>query len=76
MTVLAIVRNNTVIVKKFATVTEAYNHYVKHYATLGEWAYYLRCAHTLLNRVHDEEIMESLFTHCFYNACITSERGI
>jgi hypothetical protein len=76
MTVLAIVRHNKVVVKKFATVTEAYNHYVKYYATFGEWFYYLRCAHTLLNRVHDEDIMECLFRNCFYSACITSERGI
>ena len=76
MTVLVIVRNNKAIVKKFATVTDAYNYYVKNYATFGEWAYYLRVAHTLLNRVHDEAIMECLFVHCFRNACITSERGI
>ena len=71
---LAVVRKNEVAYWHFNSITEAYKFYVKHYATLGEWWYYLNCAHTLLNRVKREEIMECLFTHCFRNACIWESR--
>ena len=74
MVVLTVVRKKEVAVWKFNTITEAYKFYVKYYATLGEWWYYLNCAHTLLNRVKDEAIMECLFTHCFVNACVCKTR--
>ena len=76
MVVMAHVKHNTATVKKFPTVTEAYRYYVKHYATFGEWFYYLRVAHKLLNQVTDENIMKCIFTHVFYNGCITEERGV
>lgn len=73
MTVLVVARNGKIFVEKnFETITEAYKYYVKHYATFEEWFYYLKTTHTLLNHVDNEEIMECLFKHCFYNACITT----
>ena len=72
MTVLVVARKGKIFVEKnFETITEAYKYYVKHYATFGEWFYYFKTAHALLNHVDNEEIMKCLFKHCFYNACIT-----
>lgn len=67
--VVAIKKN--VFVHKFDTITEAYRYYLKKYSTLGDWWYYLTCAHKLLSSVTNEEIMECIFRNCFTNACIT-----
>lgn len=60
----------TIFHHQFDTVTEAYKYYVKHYATLGDWVYYLLHAHLLLSQVDNEEVMECLFSHLFRNGCI------
>lgn len=65
--VLIVCKGHVVNVRKFETVTEAYRCYLKKFSTFGDWAYYLRCAHKLLNRVYDERIMESIFRNVFEN---------
>jgi hypothetical protein len=51
MTVLVVARKGKIFVEKnFETITEAY----KYYATFGEWFYYLKTAHALLNHVDNE----------------------
>lgn len=72
--ILIVRKGNLVIVKKFDTVTEAYHHYLKNYSTFGEWWYYLKCAHKLLNRVTDEQIMECVFRNVF-NPCVCLMEG-
>lgn len=63
--ILIVSRKNTIYVNKFDTVTEAYSFYLDEFATFCDWLYYLRCAHKLLNRVYDENIMESIFRNVF-----------
>lgn len=58
----------------FNSVTQAYRYYLKHFSTIGEWVYYLRCAHTLLNTVTNEEIMRAVFRNVFSTACITEDK--
>lgn len=74
MVILHGVKNNEIYEHYFNSITEAYHYYVKHYATIGDWWYYLRCAHRLLNRVTDEEVMKSIFRNVVLNACIIQER--
>ena len=63
--ILVVCKGRVVNVRKFETVTEAYHYYLKEFSTFGEWVDYLRCGHKMLNRVHDEEIMEYIFENVF-----------
>ena len=63
--ILVVCKGRVVNVRKFETVTEAYRYYLKEFSTFGEWADYLRYEHKMLNRVHDEEIMEYIFENVF-----------
>lgn len=63
--ILIVGRGHVVNIRKFETVTEAYQCYLKEFATFGDWAYYLHCAHKLLSRVYDEETMECIFQNVF-----------
>lgn len=65
--ILIVGRKNVIYVNKFDTITDAYFFYLDEFATFGDWWYYLRCAHKLLNRVYDERIMESIFRNVFEN---------
>lgn len=56
--------------KCFKTVTEAYRHYLLHYASADEHFYYLKCAGGSLVDVKDETIMEEIFRNVFDKACI------
>lgn len=69
------VHRNIAEVKKFNTVTEAYHYYLKNYSSFGEWWYYLRCAHCLLSKVTNEEIMKSVFENVFdENVCLVMDK--
>ena len=63
--ILVVCKGHVVNVRKFETITEAYRCYLKEFSTFGEWADYLRYEHKMLNRVHDEEIMEYIFENVF-----------
>ena len=63
--ILIVGRKNVIHVHKFNTITDAYFFYLDEFATFGDWWYYLRCAHKLLNHVCDERIMESIFRNVF-----------
>lgn len=67
---LIVGRKNVIYVNKFDTITDAYFFYLDEFATFGDWWYYLRCAHKLLNRVYDERIMESIFRNVFENTVL------
>lgn len=62
---LIVRKRKTIYTYKFNTVTEAYHYYLKKFSTFGDWIYYLRCAHKLLNHVNDEHIMECIFRNVF-----------
>ena len=68
--ILIVSRKNVIYVNKFDTITDAYFFYLDEFATFGDWWYYLRCAHKLLNRVYDERIMESIFRNVFENTVL------
>lgn len=74
MIVLTVVRGHKVRIHYFNSVSAAYYYYVRHYATIAEWWYYLRCAHYLLNKVSNEAVMECLFRNVFRDACIAQDR--
>lgn len=59
----------------FNSITEAYHFYLYQFSTLGEWWYYLRCAHRLLDSVKDEQVMESIFKNVFNkNVCLLVDK--
>lgn len=72
--ILVVQRGNTVHINYFATVENAYRFYLKEFATFQEWWYYFWCAHTLLNRVHNEDVMEAIFRNVFNGVLIVEGR--
>lgn len=62
---LIVGREDTIYVDKFDSITDAYFFYLKKFATFGDWWYYLRRAHKLLNHVRNERIMNSIFRNVF-----------
>lgn len=63
--ILTVRKHNVIDIYTFNTITEAYHYYLKKFSTFGDWIYYLRCAHKLLNQVSDEHIMECIFRNVF-----------
>lgn len=70
---LSVTKRKTNYVHHFDSVTLAYKFYLKHYSTFGDWWYYYKTAHTLLNRITDERTMEAIFDNVFKNAYIYIE---
>lgn len=60
--------------KNFETITDAYNYYVKYFATLKEKIYYWGCAKKSLKKINNEKVMLNLFDNVFIWACIKKER--
>lgn len=64
-------RNGKWVSHTFNSISEAYHYYLRHYSTIGDWLYYLRCAHTRLDKVSDERVMEAVFRNVFKNVNIS-----
>lgn len=63
--ILIVVHNNTIEINKFNSITDAYVFYLKEFSTLGEWWYYFKLTHKLLNHIYDENIMLCIFRNVF-----------
>lgn len=63
--ILVVRKGQTVIVRRFETITDAYSYYLKEFSTIAEWADYLCCTHKLLNHVYEEEVMEYILKYFF-----------
>lgn len=67
---LYVATKKTTHTHSFNSVTEAYQFYIKHYATFGGWKYFYDITHMLLTDITDENTMKAIFRNVFKNTFI------
>ena len=74
MYTLTCIKHGNLYELHFGTITEAYQWYLKHFATIEEKLYYLMTCRKSLKSVTSKSTMELIFLNVFRNGVLSKPR--